>query len=812
MFGDIWQDLRYGARVLGRSPGFTAVAVITLALGIGANTAIFSLFNKAILRPLPVTEPDRIIALNNTKGNGRGFPSFSYPNYKDLRDRNDTMSGLIAYAVAPVSLSHDGINERVWGYLASGNYFEVLGAKPALGRMFSPEDDLAPGAHPVAVISHRCWQQRFGGNPDAAGRNVVINGRSFTIIGVAPPNFIGLEVTYVPEIWFPLMMQGEIRPGSKALENRKAENLLLAGRLRAGVSQAQARAQLQSIAAQLAGEYPVENEGKTIELSPAGLFGTFMRGQVLGFAGVLAGVVGLVLLLVCTNLATLLLARAMNRRREIAVRLALGASRFRIVRQLLTESLLLAVTGGALGLLPAFWLTGAAGRIKLPMGLSTEMDIDGRVFAFTIAITIVTSLVFGLLPALQSTKPELVSALKDEAATGGHHRSWLRGSLVAAQVALSLVLMICAGLVLRGLQRAQLVNLGINPPSAVELSFDLDLQGYDRERGREFQQQLLARVRALPGVEAAGAGNYVPPDLHAGIAAINIEGRERSRAEDDPVTGAALAGPGYFQALGTRLLRGRDFVEQDDEKSPRVAVVNETFASLFWKGEDALGKRFRFVGRYDAPIQIVGIVENGKYFSLSEEPRPFVFTPFGQGYMGTTKVVARTSGDTASLIAAIRREVEQLDPHLPIFDTMTLTEHLSLPLLPARIAAGVLGSFGALALILATLGIFGVTSFTVSRRTREIGIRMALGARRSDVLRLVVGQGMTPALVGVGIGLISALALTRLMKSLLFGVNANDPLTFAMIAMLLTGVALAACYIPARRATKVDPMVALRYE
>jgi predicted permease len=813
----MFQDLRYGARMLLKSPSFTLIAVITLALGIGANTAIFSLINKVLLRPLPIAEPGRIVAINNTTvaaTKERTFPTlFSYLNYRDLRDRNGILDGLIAYTMAPVSLSHAGVNERVWGYLVSGNYFDTLGAKAVLGRMISPEDDRAPGAHPVAVLSHKCFERRFGADPSVVGRELIVNGRSFTVIGVAQPGFIGLEVNYTPEIWFPLMMQSEIRPGREWLNNRKREGLFLAGRLKPGSTAAQAESSLKIIAAALAREYPNENEGMSIELSPPGLFGALGRGPILGFSTVLMGVVGLVLLLVCTNLANLMLARAMDRRREIAVRLALGAGRIRILRQLLTENLLLSFLGGAMGLLLASWAIQAAGTFRPPMDvpLSTELSLDARVFIFTITITFITSIVFGLLPALQATKPDLVPALKNGASPGSR-RSRLRNALVTAQVALSLTLMISAGLVLRGLQRMQFTDLGFNPQHAVKLSFDLDLQGYDRERGNQFQRQLVDRVRSLAGVQAAGVGNPVPLALYVSILPINIEGRAPVREGTAPLTGVASAGPGYFQALGTRLLKGRDFTDQDDEKTLRVAVINENFARRFWPGEDAIGKRFSLPSRDHALIQVVGIVQDGKYRSLSEDPQPFLFTSTKQFYAGLTTLVARVDGQPANAIAAIRREVEQLDPHLPVFDAMTLTEHLRLPLFPARVAAAALGGFGALSLTLAAIGIFGVMSYTVSQRTREIGLRMALGAQTGGVMKLMLMQGMKLAAMGAGIGLLISMALTRLMKNLLFGVSPTDPLTFGTIVLLLMSVALLACYFPARKAIRVDPMVALRHE
>jgi len=536
------------------------------------------------------------------------------------------------------------------------------------------------------------------------------------------------------------------------------------------------------------------------------------RVFVLGFSGALMGIAGLTLLLVCVNLANLLLARAIDRRKEIAVRLALGAGRRRVVRQLLTESLLLSSFAAAFGLGLAFWLIQAPGKFKLPMAISFALDLDWRVFIFTIAVTFVASAAFGLLPAWQVTKPDLVPALKDEPPSSGYRRSWLRGALVVVQVALSLALMIAAGLALRGLERMQSIDLGFNPQQVVKLSFDLNLQGYDIDRGKEFQKQILDRVRALPGVRTAAVGNYVPPDLHVAMPPVNIEGQAPARSGEAPRAGAASVSPEHLRTLGTRLLGGRDFTEQDDERAPRVAVINETFARRFWPDGDAVGKRFSLSGRNESLIQVIGIAQDGKYRNLSEDPLPFSFIPMKQSYDGLTTLVARTTGDQAGAIAAIRRELRQLDPHLPIFDDETLTENMRLSLLPAQIVASLLGGFGALSLTLAAVGVFGVMSYAVSRRTHEIGVRMALGANRGDVLRLLIRQGMTTVALGVAMGLAVALALTRLMSGLLFGVSPTDPLTFAGVALLLAGVALVACYIPARRATKIDPIAALRRE
>jgi len=812
MMHTFWQDLRFGARMLIKKPGFTLIAVVTLAFGIGANTAIFSLVNTAMLRPLPIANPDQFVALGNAEQD-RIFSTFSYPNYKDIRDRNEVFSGLIAYRFAPLSLSYDGVNERLWGYVVSGNYFDALGVKAALGRVISAEDDQSPGGHPVAVVSYKYWQKRFGGEQSVIGKEVIVNGRGYTVIGVAPPEFYGTEVVAAPELWFPMMMQAEIEVGANWLDRRGVENIFIQGHLKPGVSVAQAQSALNSIALQLEREHPEVNEGKRITLAPAGLMGGQWRGPVLGFTGLLMGVVGLVLLLACANLANLLLARGAERRREIAVRLAMGASRLRLVRQLLTESVMLAVVGGALGLLLASWLVDLMVALKPPVDvpLSIDLHIDHRVLIFTCLISLVTGVLFGLLPAMQATKTDLVSGLKDEMAAGGHRRSRLKSGLIVFQVALSLALLICGGLMLRALQRAQTVKLGFDPQNAIEVSFDLRLQGYDEGSGREFQKRLLERVRALPGVRQAGIADMVPVDLHFGRSPVFIEGRAPERITTVPRAMTNRVSPGYLGAMSTRLTQGRDFAEQDNENAPRVAIINETFARRFWPGEDPIGKRFS-VGSPEAPkLQVIGVTEDGKYAGLNETPMPFVYRPLWQSYTGTTNLIVRSETESQRLIAAVRGELRQLDPNLPV-SSKTMVEHMSLPLLPTRVAASALGSFGLLALALAGIGLYGVMSYSVTNRTREIGVRMALGARRRDVLKLIVSQGMKLTLIGVAIGLAVSLALTRLMKSVLLGVSATDPLTFVVIALLLTGVALLACYVPARRAMRVDPMIALRCE
>lgn len=810
------RDARISLRRLRKAPGFTLIAVLSLALGIGANTAVFSFVNTILMRPLPVESPERLVSVNNTpeKKEQTLFPTLSYPDYRDYRDRNDVLEGLIAYRLAPVSLSYDAVNERLWGYLATGNYFETLGIKPHLGRLFTPKDDITPGAHPVAVITHACWQKRFAGDPRVVGKDVRVNGRNFTIIGVSPRNFRGTELGYAPEMWFPMMMMPEIEPGSNTLEDRKSENLFVQGRLKPDVHLAQAESALKIIAAHLARDYPLTNEGKTITLSAPGLLGSFMRGPIIGFAGALMVVAGLVLLLACTNLASLLLARSTERRKEIAIRLALGAKRRDLVRQLLTESVLVASMGGVFGLLLAYWAVHSLILFKPPIDvpLSTELHIDWRVLLFTVGTSVLVGAAIGLAPALQSTKPDLIPALKDEGSAAGYRRSRLRSGLVVLQVSLSLVLLICGGLILRSLHRAQFLNPGFIQSNAIKMSFDLELQGYDDTRSKDFQRRLLDRARSLPGIQYAGLADFVPLSMSVFNDEIHIEGQQQARGAAVPHSMVGRASPEFLQALGVNLLQGRDFTEQDDETKPRVAIVNETFARRFWPNEAPVGKRFSFQGHQGPWIEVVGVIQDGKYFNLNEKATPLVYTSLKQSGSWYLTIIVRASGDLQGVIAALRREIFQLDATLPVFNIQTMVEHMNPTLFPMRVAATMLTGFGLLALTLAAIGILGVISHVVSQRTREMGIRVALGSTPSRIFRLVVGYGLFLTAIGIVFGLAFTFVVTRLLSSLLYDVSAIDPLTFVLVLLLLSSIAFLACSIPAYRAMKVDPIYALKSE
>jgi len=811
------KDIRYAVRGLIKRPGFVAIAVITLALGIGANTAIFSLVNTVLLRSLPVERPGEIVSVA-VRGKGDSMSAFSYPNYKDFRDRNDVLSGLLVYRFAPLSLSRGGVNERIWGFEVSGNYFDVLGVKAIHGRTFLPEEDKTKLSHPVIVVSYDCWQQRFGADPGLVGRDVLINNHQFKVIGIAPQGFKGTEFVYAPDMWLPMSMMEWAEPGATWIDSRNAKNMFAIGRLKSGVSARQAEASLNLLGQQLGKEYPDSNEGQTIKVEPPGFIIPDLRGAAVSFTWVMMAAVGLVLLVTCTNLAGLMLARATDRRKEIAIRLAMGANRLRLIRQLLTESILLSFVGGVAGLFLALWIVRLLLALKPPIDfpLTLDLDVDWRVLLFSLAVSITAGAVFGLAPALQSTRPSLVRALKDTAAQGGAVKTRLRSVLVVAQISISLMVLIAAGLVVRTLQQLQTMNPGFETQNGLTMSFDLGLQGYDEARGQQFFRQLIERVQSLPGVESAAVTNYIPLSLNYNSGPVFVEGKPAERGENVPTVMVSSSGAGYFKTMGTPILQGREFTDQDTEKTEKVAVVNEFFVrrlmpELQNTGE-AVGKRFSWRGADGPFIRIVGVAKGGKYFNIAEDPRPFVWTPMIQDYSSGAILVVRAKGNPEGLIAPVRGQVQSLDPNLPLFDVKTFTEHMKFALFPAKVAATVLGVFGLVALMLAAIGVYGITSYAVAQRTHEIGIRLALGAQLRDVLRLVLGHGLKLTIIGAALGLFGAFLATRAITSVLYGVSATDPLTFGLVSFLLIGVALVACYVPARRATKVEPLTALRNE
>jgi predicted permease len=805
-------NLIFAFRRLRSSPGFTAAAVLTLALGIGANTTIFSLVNAVVFRPFGVAQQNQLVSLNIRTSAGQ-FPTLSYLDYKDYAERNTVLSGLAMYRFTAVNLSRNGArNFRLWGYTVSGNYFDLLGVQAFRGRVLHASDDVKRGGHPLAVISYSCWQSRFGGDPDIAGQKVKVGGLDYTIVGVTPPSFIGTELIYTPEIFIPLAMAGQIEQ-SHWMEDRGNQSGLVAGRLKPGISMKSAEAALNSISTELARQYPKEDAGISIVLSPPGMAGNFLREAITGFSAVLMVVAGMVQLIACVNLASLLLARATDRRKETAIRLALGASQGQLLRQLLTESLMLSVAGGAAGILLAVWLDDLVNVWRPPVDVPVipPVVLDYRVLLFAAVMSLVTGLLFGLAPALQSRRVSMAGAIKNEAPSERLRRLNLRDILVATQVALSIVLLVGSILVVRSLQHALSLNLGFEPQHAAIVSYDFAAQGYDENRSREFQRRLLDKVRSMPGIEAAGVVDGLPLTLNISNSGILLEGKPAPRPGDEPVANMYIITPGYLGAMQTRLVAGRDFDQRDTQDAPLAAIVNEAFVRQLLPGVDPIGKRFRH--RTDGKwIQIAGVVEDGKYRSLGETPSPTVFEPMAQNWSPGQTLVARSPLSESETARLLRRSVAELDPSMTIFDDGSLTRALGLALFPAKLAAVVLASFGLLAVVLAATGVYGIMAYAVSRRTREIGIRMALGAAPSQVARLVLTRTVRLLAAGIAVGFALAFATGKFFGQILYGISAHDPLTYLCAIILIAAVAFMASWVPARRAIHTDPLKALRME
>jgi putative ABC transport system permease protein len=814
----LWQDLRYGARILLKAPSFTLIAVLTLALGIGANTAIFIWLKAILLQPLPgVMESHRLVMLHSvlTRSDNRAI-QVSYPDYKDYRDRNEVFSGLAAFNLDTFNLlDGEGRPERVIGSLVSGNYFDVLGVRAALGRTFAPEEDRTPLSHPVVVVSYRLWQRRFAADPTLVGKAIRLNQRDFTVIGVAPEGFNGSWVGLALDLWAPLMMTPQLSRTVDPFNRRDSQWLMVIGRLKYGVTFDQAQANTQNIAAQLAKDYPQDDEGIGATLFTL-IDEPYGAGQMAPWFVVLMVVAGLVLLIACANVANLLLARAAGRGREMGIRVAFGASRSRLIRQMLTESLLLAVMGGASGALLAVWLSDAMGLMLPPMGLPVSLNLewDYRVPCFTLALTLLVVVAVGLVPALRAAKVDPIVSIRNDAGAvlALTRRSRLRGALVVTQIAVSLVSLICGGLFVRALAEQRKVNPGFDTERALLLSMELFSNGYDEKRGVEFYRQLVTRVAALPGVESASLSSQVPPLLVGSRSSDTFEVEGYAPRADEMINiETESVAPRYFQTLRIPLVEGREFSEADNAQSSPVVIVNETMARRYWGPDRSpLGKRLRRGS--GAWSTVIGVASDVKQFGPAEPAHSWIYYPHAQEYYSMMTLVARTTGDPWQALAGVRGAVRALDATLPVFDEKTLQTHSDSALFLDRIAVTFLSAFGLLALTLAAIGLYSVMAYSVTARTREIGIRMALGAQTSDVLKQVIMQGMVLALIGVAVGLAAAFALTRLMESLLFGVSATDALTFALVSMLLVATAMLACYLPARKATKVDPMVALRCE
>jgi predicted permease len=815
------QDLRYGVRMLARSPGITIVAVLALALGIGANTAIFSGVSAFLFRPLPVPEPDQLIRPFEVTEDRGSTDSFSYPDFADYRDQSTLFEGLVAEDMIQAAVSSENQNDVIWGEAVSGNYFDVLRVKPVLGRTFAPDEDKTPGAHAVVVIGHSLWRRRFASDPNIVGKTIDLNNRSYNVIGVAPESFKGSKFGLSLDFWAPMMMDEELGRSPKLLSDRNSHWMSMIGRLKPGVTRAQASAEMSAIAQRLNQAYPNERTSATRVVVRTEIDGRWDEAATIMKSGsaIAMAIVGLILLIACANVANLLLARAASRRKEIGVRLALGASRARLIRQLLTESSLLSVLGGGFGLLLAYWVTGLMQGFvpSLPYNIVSDFfALDARALLFTLIVSLATGIVFGLAPAWHASNPEIVPVLKGDAngrQSGKRRRLSLRNSLVVTQVALSLVVLVCGGLFIKSFRNAQKMDPGFSPAGVLLVSLNPELIGYDEEQTRSFFREIVERSASLPGVEAASVAHLVPlGDSSNSSGPILKEGETLAPGSAGRDIMNTVVSAGLFKTLKIPMVAGRDFDERDRKGVPRVIIVNERMAQILWPGESAIGKHI-FIGSGSSdPIEVVGVVKTGKYRNLAEDPKPYYYSPMAQRRSGGMTLMVRTAGDPRNLVGAIRHEVETIDRRIPLFAIKTMDEHMTWALWGPNMAATMALWFGVVALLLSAVGLYSVMAYVVSQRTREVGIRMALGAKRGDVLKLIASQGMKLATIGVAIGLVLSLALSRALSSVLIGVSAYDAMTFITVPLLLGGVALLACLAPARRATKVNPLVALRYE
>jgi predicted permease len=811
-----WQDVRYGLRTIVKAPGFAFIAILTLALGIGANTTIFSWINSTLLNPVPgLSSPGEVMALSLGKSSDNAFP-FTYPDYQAMRDGQQSFSGLAVYNFpTPMSLTGKGKPERAWAVLTSANYFDVLGVRPILGRTFLPGEDEKPNGSPVAVISYKLWQTHFARDPKVIGLTVDINQHRYTIVGVTPPTFQGSQTGLRSDVWVPISMQEQILPEQDLLHDHHFFWLFQLGRLKPGVSLDQAREEMTLRITREAKNYPQEHKGhNTVMVSPLWR-APFSANAIFSLLlPMLMAIAGVVLLLACANVANLMLVRSVSRRREIAIRMSLGASRWRLVRQLLIESLVLSFVGGAVAMLITLWTAGSMARFMPPMDFPFLLNIraDRTVLIATMVISLLTGVIFGILPALRASGEAPASVLKDESgsSSGARGKGRLAGGLVVAQISLSLLLLVCAGLFIRSFLSAQQIDPGFNPRSVFLVSFDLFPAGYKEEAGIEFDRQLMTKLAALPGVQSVALTSRVPLGFGGGSTSVKPQGYVEQANESMEVQ-VGIVSPNYLKTMQIPLRNGREFTNQDTKQTQRVAIVNQDFVDRYWPHQEAIGKQVKS-DLTNEFFTVVGVARNTKVNTLNEAPTPFIYLPMYQVYRPSLMITARTSGDPLSYAESVKKAVQELNGDVVIFDATTLEVREQLASFVQRLAGTFVGAFGLLALVLAAVGIYGVTSYTTRQRTHEIGIRMALGATRNDVLKLVLGQGLRLTLIGVGLGLALSFGLTRFLSSQLLGVTSTDLVTFLSVALLLCAVAMVACYIPARRAIHVDPLVALRYE
>jgi predicted permease len=809
-------DLKFALRQLLKNPGFTAVAVLTLALGIGANTAAFSWIQSVLLRTIPgVVEPNRLVVLAPRHVTGRLIDTMSYPDIQDLAAHKGLFAGIVASQYSPMSLSVGDEPEWVWGQIVTANFFDVLGVRAALGRTFLPEEEIQPGGHPVAVLSHAFWKRRFNGDSNVVGRILTLNRHAFTVVGVAAPGFRGTMGGLAFDLWAPVMMHGQLTPGGwdpALFQSRGNRWLHTVARLAPQTNAKSAQAAVDTIARQWEQEFPTSNRNIGYAVVPMWKSPWGAPGVLLPLLSVMFAVTVLVLLIVAANIANLLLARATSRERELALRMALGAGRARLFRQLLTESVLLALLGGAAGIPCAIWLMDVTSQlfpvVFLPVVLSPELDLRGLVVTLLTALG--TGVLFGLAPAWQFSRPNLSAGLKEGGRGVASGRHWLRGGLVVSEMALALLLLIGAGLCYISFRQAHAMNPGFQADKVLLANLRLGVHGYAAEQGKLFYRKLLERLGELPQAEAVSLAEYVPLGPEGGSSTrVSVEGYLPQPTEQMSF-GYSIVSAGYFRTIRMPLLDGRDFTARDDASAAGAIVINQTMANRFWPGQSPVGRRMTIFG--SRVMTVIGVVQGAKYRRLNEEATGFFYIPLEQFYTPNMNVHLRTAANPLALAQAVRREVKALDPGVQPAITVSISDVTDFAVLTHRIAAAVLTVLGVTALLLAVMGIYGVMAFTVSQRTQEIGIRIALGAKKSDVLKLVLGQGIKLALIGVMTGLAGAFVVTRLLSSLLVGVNALDPLVFAGAASVLAAVASLACYLPAWRATRVDPMVALRYE
>jgi predicted permease len=808
------RDLRLAWRLFIKNPAFTAIVVTTLALGIGLNTAVFSAVDALLLRPLPgVRRPDEIMQLYRSWPGDVKYGSNSVPHYQSVRDLSkDVFTDVAVWDFEALSVTTSDKPARAFGQMVSANFFSLLGVQPVKGRFFLPEEDIGRGAHPVVVLSEAAWKTMFGGDPAIIGRQIVLNGRSYGVIGIAPNDFRGIMPIVQPSMWVPLMQWSDIRPGDNGFESRSQNSLNMIARLKPGVTAALARTRMTSLIADLRRLYPDDYKSSGITIVPqaeAGVHPMFRSTEV-GLTAIVMAVVAILLLIACVNVANLFLARARDRAREMAIRLSLGARRSTLLRQLLVESLFFAGVSGIASLAVATWAISLANKIQLPFDIpfGADMQLSPSVLLFALGASVATGLLFGIAPALQATRPSLVPALKGES-PAGRSRARASNGLVVAQMSLSIVLLVCAGLFLRNLRQVTTIDKGFNSSNLLIANVDPSLQGYDRARTEEFYRRITERLGALPAVRSVATASRVPLGLSNSDAGVTIPGYTPPPNENMSI-GYNVVGPGYFEAMGIPLTKGREIAARDDSTAQRVVVVNQHFADHFWPGKDPIGRVVHAMISGDHTV--IGVVPTGKYNRLGEDPQSYMYFAQLQHFDAGRWLQIRTAGDPAAFIPTLRAEIAAIDADLPLADVRTADAHLGVALLPARLTGAVLGIFGLLGLGLAAIGIYGVMAYAVAQRTREIGIRMAIGAARNDVVRLLMRQGLTLVVAGMGIGLALAVIAARLAKSMLYGSGGFDVVTFAGVPILLMGVAALAIWIPSRRASGMDPVAALRRE